>query len=57
MERSLQHKLNEATTALATTTEIACYMLLRDKILEVKDSLVAIGNTTTMLDATPGGII
>lgn len=43
----------QATTAIATTTEMACYMLLKEKILEVKESLDAISNTVTTLDATP----
>lgn len=43
----------QATTAIATTTEMACYMLLKKKILEVKESLDAISNTVTTLDATP----
>ena len=52
-EKITATQAGQATTALATTTEMACYMLLRDKILEVKDSLETISNTTTMLDATP----
>lgn len=46
-------QIGQTTTAIATTTEVACYMLLRDKILEVKDSLDAISSTATMLDAAP----
>lgn len=52
-EKIITTQTGQATTALATTTEIACYMLLRDKILEVKDSLDIISNTVTALDATP----
>ena len=52
-EKITATQMGQATTAIATTTEMACYMLLRDKILEVKDSLVAISNTVTTLDTTP----
>ena len=43
----------QAATAIATTTEMACYMLLRDKILEVKEHLDTVSNTTITLDAAP----
>ena len=52
-EKITATQMGQATTAIATTTEMACYMLLRDKILEVKESLDAISNTVTTLDATP----
>ena len=43
----------QAATAIATTTEMACYMLLRDKILEVKEHLDAVNNTAITLDVAP----
>lgn len=43
----------QATTAIATTTEMACYMLLKEKILEVKESLDSISDTIITLDTTP----
>ncbi len=43
----------QAATAIATTTEMACYMLLRDKILEVKEHLDAVSNTAITLDVAP----
>ena len=52
-EKITATQMGQATTAIATTTEMACYMLLRDKILEVKESLDAISNTVTTLDTTP----
>lgn len=52
-EKITATQTGQATTAIATTTEMACYMLLRDKILEVKESLDAISNTVTTLDTTP----
>ena len=52
-EKITATQIGQTTTAIATTTEIASYMLLRDKILEVKDSLDIISNTVTTLDATP----
>lgn len=52
-EKITATQMGQATTAIATTTEMACYMLLKEKILEVKESLDAISNTVTTLDATP----
>ena len=52
-EKITATKTAQATTAIATTTEMVCYMLLKEKILEVKESLDAISNTVTTLDATP----
>ena len=43
----------QATTAVATTAEMACYMLLKEKILEVKENLDSISDTIITLDATP----
>lgn len=43
----------QATTAIAATTEMACYMLLKEKILEVKESLDSISDTIITLDTTP----
>ena len=43
----------QATTTVATTAEMACYMLLKEKILEVKENLDSISDTIITLDATP----
>lgn len=52
-EKITATQLGQATTAIATTTEIACYMLLKEKILEVKESLDSISDTIITLDTTP----
>lgn len=43
----------QAATAIATTTEMACYLLLKEKMLEVKESLDSISDTIITLDTTP----
>lgn len=46
-------QIGQTTTAIAMTTEMAYYMLLKEKIIEVKESLDSISNTVTAIDVTP----
>ena len=52
-EKITATQMGQATTAIATTAEMACYMLLKEKILEVKENLDSISDTIITLDATP----
>ncbi|MDE6846136.1 MAG: phage tail tape measure protein [Lachnospiraceae bacterium] len=43
----------QAVTGIATTTEIAYFLLLKEKILEIKESIGEINDTVTTLDRQP----
>lgn len=52
-EKIIVTQIGQTTTAIAMTTEMAYYMLLKEKIIEVKESLDSISNTVTAIDVTP----
>ena len=52
-EKIAATQAGQVATGIAMTTEMAYFQLLKEKILEVKESLDSINGTVLMLDTTP----